>query len=63
MYINLEREFIPPRQLRNRHPRSCARIRRTRIPSRLMRFLTVILKDYIEDVRSPEEIAARHGFD
>jgi len=62
-YINRERELIPRSTIEKPPSAELRPDQRDTDSLPPYEILDVILKDYIEDVRSPEEIAALHGFD
>ncbi len=62
-YINRERELIPRSTIEKPPSAELRPDQRDTDSLPPYETLDVILKDYIEDVRSPEEIAALHGFD
>jgi NAD+ synthase (glutamine-hydrolysing) len=62
-YINREREVIPRSTIEKPPSAELRPDQKDTDSLPPYEILDVILKDYIEDVRSPEDIAARHGFD
>jgi NAD+ synthase/NAD+ synthase (glutamine-hydrolysing) len=62
-YINREREVIPRSTIEKPPSAELRPDQKDTDSLPPYEVLDVILKDYIEDVRSPEEIAAFHGFD